>query len=224
MASEDSDQILSGFAMVHRLRELSDLDQPFSGQMPIRSDYVHAFCELLEVQSLRSPQRMSSKERNDHVGEIVPPADDVLKQVLLVIVVPLVLVDPTHSEEISDLLETAGASSSLRHDETVEHLVPGRVAAPLGPIRLPNEANGEATFSVYKTENPAKSDQSFLLIVRTRHVFTMVNARSDVYEVVRDTRIFQHIARCFPHSYLRGGQRMPSGTSKKGHVPFGLVP
>jgi hypothetical protein len=148
--------------------------------MPIRSDDFHAPRELLEVQMRRSSQRMLSKERDDHVNQIVPPPDEVLEQVLLVVVMPLVLEDPTYSEEISDLLEAAGASSSLRHDEPVEHLIPGWVAAPPGPMWLPNEANGEASFSVYKTENPAKSDQSFLLIVRTRHVVTMVNVASDV--------------------------------------------
>src|SRR5439155_27133340 len=91
MASEDSDQLLSGFAMVHRLSELGDLDQPFAGQVPIRLHDVHAVCELLEVQSLRGPQRMPTKERNDHFNEIAPPSDDVLKQVLLVVVASLVL-------------------------------------------------------------------------------------------------------------------------------------
>jgi hypothetical protein len=33
MASEDSDQVLSGLAVIHRLRDLSDLDQARWGQM-----------------------------------------------------------------------------------------------------------------------------------------------------------------------------------------------
>jgi hypothetical protein len=46
---------------------------------------------------------------------------------------------------------------------------------------LPNEPDGEASLSVYKADDPAtKLGQPFLLIFRTRHVVTMVNALSDV--------------------------------------------
>ena len=63
----------------------------------------------------------------------------------------------------------------------MSHLIAGSVALPTPPARLPNEADGEASFSVYKTDHPAaKLDQSFLLIVRTRHVVTIVNDLSDV--------------------------------------------
>jgi hypothetical protein len=60
------------------------------------------------------------------------------------------------------------------------HLIAGLVALPARPARLPDEADREASFSVYKADYPAKLDQSFLLIVRTRHVVTIVNAESDV--------------------------------------------
>ena len=46
------------------------------------------------------------------------------------------------------------------------------VYAFVRPIWLPDEADGEASLSVYKANNPAKSDQPFLLIVRTQHVVT----------------------------------------------------
>ncbi len=60
------------------------------------------------------------------------------------------------------------------------YLVASSVAFTVYPIWLPDKADGEAPFSVYKTNNPATQlDQSFLLIVRTRHVVTMVNVRSD---------------------------------------------
>ena len=63
----------------------------------------------------------------------------------------------------------------------MEHLIAGRVALPPRPVRLPDEANGEASLSVYKAENPAKLDQPFLLIFRTRHIVT-VEVASDIYE------------------------------------------
>ncbi len=62
----------------------------------------------------------------------------------------------------------------------MEHLIAGRVACSARPARLPDEANGEASLSVYKAENPAKRNQSFLLIFRTRHVVTTVDATSAV--------------------------------------------
>ena len=58
-------------------------------------------------------------------------------------------------------------------------MIAGRVALPACPTLLPDEANGEASLSVYKTENAAKLNQSFLLIFRTRHIVT-VDAPADV--------------------------------------------
>ena len=56
----------------------------------------------------------------------------------------------------------------------------GPVAASPSSTGLADETDREASFSVYKTNNPATSDQSFLLIFRiTRHVVT-VDITSDV--------------------------------------------
>ena len=67
-------------------------------------------------------------------------------------------------------------------------LVSGHVAASTRPAWLPDEADRKASFSVYETDHPATElDQPFLLVFRTRHVVTMVNALIGRYEVVRDT-------------------------------------
>jgi hypothetical protein len=61
------------------------------------------------------------------------------------------------------------------------HLIADCVALRALTIWLPNKADGEASLSVYKADHPATLlYQSFLLIVRTRHVVTMVNVLSDV--------------------------------------------
>jgi hypothetical protein len=65
MASEDSDQFVPGFSMVHGLRDLSDLDQPFSGQMKSGVDALHALRKTLEVVLLRGSKRIPLEERND---------------------------------------------------------------------------------------------------------------------------------------------------------------
>src|SRR5207248_9392297 len=66
----------------------------------------------------------------------------------------------------------------LRHGEFVRHLEAGSVAFSTFPIGLPDEADGEAAFPVYKTNNPAQLDQPFLLIVRTQHIVTSLSVGS----------------------------------------------
>lgn len=53
VVSEDSDQLGSWFAVVHRLDDLGDLQQPTYREMCVRLDYLHTPYELLEVQTLR---------------------------------------------------------------------------------------------------------------------------------------------------------------------------
>jgi hypothetical protein len=64
VVSEDSDQLGSWFAVVHRLDDLGDLKQPTNCEMRARLDYLHTPYELLEVQALRGSQGVSLKERN----------------------------------------------------------------------------------------------------------------------------------------------------------------
>src|SRR5262245_60914146 len=85
--------------------------------------------------------------------------------------------------------------------ELMRHLIAGFVAFPARPAWLPDETDGEASFSVHKTSNPAKLNQPFLLIVRTHHVVTTFRM------VVWDTRVFQHMAECSVHHYWQTGQR-----------------
>ncbi len=78
MASEDSDQLMPGFLMVHRLSDLGDLDQTLSGQMSTILNHLHAPRELLEIVSLRGSQRILTKERDYRLREVAPSADEVL--------------------------------------------------------------------------------------------------------------------------------------------------
>jgi hypothetical protein len=62
----------------------------------------------------------------------------------------------------------------------VSDLITEPVADPVRTIMLPDEADGEASLSVYEAGHPATEfDQSFLLVFRTRHVVTTVHVRSD---------------------------------------------
>jgi hypothetical protein len=172
MASEDSDQLLPGLLAVHGLRDAGDPDEPIGLEMPSAPHKLETLRELAEVLSLRREKRMCPEERNDRLQELIAPADAVLRHVLAVVVVPGVCVDPTDPEERLEIFETADAAHTLRDNEPMEHLIAGLVTASIRPIWLPNEADREASFSVYKTNNPASSDQSFLLIFRTVRIFT----------------------------------------------------
>ena len=123
---------------------------------------------------------MLAEERNNRLHEIATPRHDVLAQVLLVVVMPTVHDKPPHPEELSEIFEALRAFRALGHNEPMAHLKSGSVAASANAIVLTHEADREAAFSVYETDHPTTElGQSFLLIVRTRHVVTIVNARSD---------------------------------------------
>ena len=180
MASEDSDQFVPGLLVIHGLRDSSDLDETAWRPVPTTRNHLHTRREPLEVLLLRTLQRMLAKKRNDPLREIRPLRHDVLAQVLPVIVLTPVDNDPSAPEELTELLEAVEALHPLRHDKPVTHLIAGSVASPARAVLLPHETDREASFSVYKADHPTtKLDQPFLLIVRTRHVVTIVNVRPD---------------------------------------------
>ena len=74
---------------------------------------------------------MLAEKRNDHVEEVIPPADVVSPQVFLVVVVPTVPDDPANPEELQELLEAGAAALTLSHDKPMEDLVAGLVAFPI---------------------------------------------------------------------------------------------
>jgi hypothetical protein len=181
MASEDSDEIVPGFLPIHGLRDLRDLNETLGRQMPADGDQLNAASELLEVLLLWAPQRMPSEERDDRLQQIQAAPDDVTEHVLPVVVVPPVGDDNPNAEELTKALETVNAGGALCHGEFVRDLETGSVASSPRAVWLPHEADRKASFSVYKTVYPATElDQPFLLVFRTRHIVTMVNARSDV--------------------------------------------
>src|SRR5690348_2030009 len=96
-------------------------------------------------------------------------------QVLFVVVVPPVRQYLSHSEEPAEILEARDTSRTLRHREFGRHLIAGLIAFSTRPIGLPDEAEREASFSVYKTNNPAELYQPFLLIACTHRIVTSVS-------------------------------------------------
>ena len=172
MVSEDSDQLVSGFLAVHRLSDLRDLDQPHRGQVMTAVDQLNTPCELLEVLLLRGTHRILLKERYDRFQQILALPHDVTIQVLFVVVVSPIDDNLTNPEEFTQFIQTGYAFGTLRNRKLMSHLKAGSVAFTTYPIILPDKADGEAPFSIYKTNNPATSDQPFLLIARTGRIVT----------------------------------------------------
>jgi len=104
MASEDSDQVLPGRLPIHRFDYLSDLDQTPGIKMPAVRYQSHTARKLLKVTLLSRPKRVSLKERNYRPYKIVSPVHNELAQMLAVVVLALVDIDPTHAEEALKLL------------------------------------------------------------------------------------------------------------------------
>ena len=105
MASEDSDELVTGLLVIHRLGDASDLDKTVPRQVPTRLDHIHARRKPLEVVSLRGTKRVSSEERNDRLHEMFTPGHGVLAQVLPVVVVPSVDMKSSYAEELLELFE-----------------------------------------------------------------------------------------------------------------------
>ena len=160
--------------MVHRLDDLSDLHETVEVEMTTLLHELENLNELLEVLALRRPKPVCLEERNDDLIEIAKPPNDVAVQRLAVIIAPSVDVDPATSEVVAQHLQRANAGSALDYDELRLHLPPDRRG------RVSMHRHGEAAFAVDEPGYPPCDSQPFLLIVRTRHVVTIVNITSDV--------------------------------------------
>jgi hypothetical protein len=96
-----------------------------------------------------------AEERDDRVDQVRSTPQDVAVQMFAVVVVSLVREYLTHPEEALELVQTRDALRALCHGELMSHLVAGSVALPAHTATLADEADREASFSVYKTNNPA---------------------------------------------------------------------
>jgi len=132
---------------------------------------------------------------DDRLKKITPPCHDELHKVFLVIVVSTIDVDATNPEELLKHVKTLGTFCTLCHHKLMCHLEASLVALSSSSIRPADKVDRKATFSVYKTSDPADLDQSFLLIFRIRRFVTawFVDSR----RVPRNTRVFQHIAKFY---------------------------
>ena len=139
MVSEDSDELVPGFTSIHRLRYLCDFRQTIEGQMVTARDEIDTERELLEVESLGSPQWMPLEERDHRLEKIRAATYDVAVQMLAMVVEPPIRKYLPHSKEFPQLVETLDAACALCHRELVGNLVSGSVAASAWSACLANK-------------------------------------------------------------------------------------
>ena len=109
MASEDSDEVRSGLAPIHRLCDAGDLDETVPRQVMAGRHALHACGELLEVLLLRGSHGIPLEERDNPLQQILTPTDNVSVQMLAVVVIACVRQDLSHIEEVTKVVETLDA-------------------------------------------------------------------------------------------------------------------
>src|SRR5438105_2040367 len=176
MVSEDSDQLIPGFLAVHRLDDLEEVCQASRGLVPTFLDQLHTSRELLEVGRLRGTQWVLAEEWDGHFQQVTAPSHDVTMQVLFVVVMARVDQHLPNPKEFVECPQHGDALSTLRYGKLMRHLISGFVALSAIAVRLPNQADGEASFPVYKPRDP--TDQSFLLVVCTQRIVTFAVAHT----------------------------------------------
>ena len=103
MVSEDS-QDLGGFPVVHRLNDPRDLDQAIDREVSTETHQSDDLGELVEVVTLRCSKSMLLKERDNHVPQVAVSLHAVPEEILPVIVMSTISVDPPASEESDEVL------------------------------------------------------------------------------------------------------------------------
>src|SRR5437868_5538434 len=103
MASEDSDQLMPGLLAIHRLNDFRYVRKTLVGLVGAFVDEVDAAGELLEIPLLRGVHPMLREERNDLLDQVRPSSHDIAIQVLLVIVVPPIRENASHTEEPNEI-------------------------------------------------------------------------------------------------------------------------
>ncbi len=141
MASEDSDEIVSGFLPVHRLDDLCGLDETFGRLVAACRDELEAARELLKVLLPWAPHWIAPEEWNDRLQKIPAATYGVPIHVLPVVVIPPVWDHSTDAEILTEIFEARYAGGALRDRELVRDLETGPVALSAGAAWLPHETD-----------------------------------------------------------------------------------
>ena len=167
---------------VHRNRCFQQLREALARPMVTECHRADDVRKSLELRPLGRHQRRCLEERDHDLKEIAPSSNYVHEGAITP-PVPLDVADS--SKPLLDQTKNLSTIVVLTHVKLRNQLK----TSAAGWIAVHD--HGEGTLSVDVTGNVAI--QPFLLIVRTRHIFTVPSCPDG--RVVRDTRSFQHIAR-----------------------------
>lgn len=127
------------------------------------------------------PLRILSKSARDFwrfivcaiLDQVRPSSNHVAIKVLSMVVVPPIGEHLSRLEEVLEQLKRRNALRTLGYRELMRHLIAGPVAGSVLSACLAHKADREASFSVYKTNQPAFLSQPFLLVFRTVWIVTV---------------------------------------------------
>lgn len=167
VVSEDSDDLSTWLAVIHGLGDLDDSDQPTRCEMRTRLDEPQTIRKLQEVALLGSSKRILLEERDNLLSQVNPLPNSESMHVFFVVVISLVDVDLTHTEEPPEHVKARDALRTLCHRKLMRHLETSSIAPSIVPMRLTDEVDRKTTFSIHETSYPTNLNQSFLLIFRS---------------------------------------------------------
>ena len=154
MASEDFDQVGSGFLVIHRLCEFEDLNQTTWMKVLTFCHQTDALRERLEVSSFCSPKLVPLKERNDDVIQLTESSNVIPEQVFSVIVVSTIPINRPDPEEVRQRMQHTGASRALGDCESRVDLPAKSVSGAIDSSSLFYQAHREAPFAINETDHP----------------------------------------------------------------------
>ena len=140
--------------------------RPFHRQVESRLHHSKNRRELDELLCFRRSQWISFEERNDSRPEVVLVEHSIHEEILAVVIVPGIAINASALEEVPHQVKDRRASLSLHDSESRLHHPTDSHAW----IAVNRQA--EAAFSVDKADDPLLDSWPFLLIARTRRIFT----------------------------------------------------
>ena len=176
MVSEDS-QDFGWLAMVHCLGDTGDLDQTADRKMSSVIHQGNDIGELVEVVSLRRPQWVLLKERDDSVPEISESLDAIPEYIFPVIVVSAIAEHLAASEEADKLFQNVPARCTLHNGKFWSNL-PSK-----GHRSATVDGTAETAFAIYESHDPSTGHEPFLLVFRTFRIFTAWHAHHSTKRV-----------------------------------------
>ena len=171
MVSEDS-QDIGWLAPIHRFRDRGDPSDPLDRPMHTQLHQIDDRCELLEVFCFRSSQLVAPEERNDDVSEVRKPRDAISTEVRPVIVMTSVIRNMTTPEGFYEFFQCMPAPIGLDHRKF-------RLYLPTKSRRtVSKDGTTKTALAIDKTGNPSAAPESFLLVFRTHHIFTVEHCQN----------------------------------------------